>query len=68
MLQFHKKRLSFTSQKNWKNVILKEGFPGGSAGKNPLVMQEIQVLSLGWDDPLEEDMTTYSGILAWKII
>ena len=41
---------------------------GGSAGKNPLVMQEIQVLSLGWEDPLEEDMTTYSGILAWKII
>ena len=23
--------------------------------------------SLGWDDPLDEEMATYSGILAWKI-
>ena len=22
---------------------------------------------LGWEDPLEEDMATYSGILAWRI-
>ena len=66
MLQFHKKRLSFTYQKNWENVIWKEGFPGGSVVKNPLVMQESQALSLSWEDPLEEDMTTYSSILAWK--
>ena len=66
MLQFHKKRLSFTSQKNWENVIWKEGFPGGSVVKNPLVMQESQALSLSWEDLLEEDMTTYSSILAWK--
>ena len=25
------------------------------------------VLSLGWDDPLEEGMATYSSILAWRI-
>ena len=25
------------------------------------------VLSLGWDDPLEEGMTTRFSILAWKI-
>ena len=25
-----------------------------------------QVQSLGWEDPLEEEMTTHSGILAWK--
>ena len=23
--------------------------------------------SLGWEDPLEEDMVTHSSILAWKI-
>ena len=23
--------------------------------------------SLGWEDPLEEGMSTHSGILAWKI-
>ena len=30
------------------------GFPGGSAVKNPPVMQEIWVRSLGQGDPLEE--------------
>ena len=29
--------------------------------------QETRVQSLGWEDPLEEDMTTYSSILAWEI-
>ena len=30
-------------------------------------MQETQVWSLGRDVPLEEEMTTHSNILAWKI-
>ena len=30
-------------------------------------MQETQVRSLGWEDPLEKEMTTHSNILAWKI-
>ena len=30
-------------------------------------MQEVQVQSLGWEDPLEEEMATYSSILAWEI-
>ena len=30
-------------------------------------MWETQVQSLGWEDLLEKDMTTYSSILAWKI-
>ena len=30
-------------------------------------MQETQVLSLGWGDPLEEEMATHSSILAWVI-
>ena len=30
-------------------------------------MQETQVRSLGQEDPLEKEMTTHSGILAWKI-
>ena len=30
-------------------------------------MQETQVLSLGWKDPLEKEMVTYSSILAWEI-
>ena len=35
--------------------------------KNPLAMQELLVLSLHWEDPLEKEMATYSSILAWEI-
>ena len=38
--------------------------------KNLPAMQETQemcVQSLGWEDPLEEEMATYSSILAWRI-
>ena len=30
-------------------------------------MQETQVQSLGWEDPLEEEMVTHSSVLAWEI-
>ena len=45
-------------------------FPSGSVVKNPPAMQEtqeMQVWSLGWEDPLEEEMATHSSILAWRI-
>ena len=29
--------------------------------------QEMRVQSLGWEDPLEEEMATHSGILAWEV-
>ena len=35
--------------------------------KNPPAVQETQVRSLSWEDPLEEEMATHSSILAWKI-
>ena len=35
--------------------------------KNLPVMQETQVLSLGWEDSLEKGMATHSNILAWRI-
>ena len=37
--------------------------------KNPHVMdsQEMQVQSVGRDDPLEKELATHSGILAWRI-
>ena len=34
--------------------------------KNPSAVQETWVRFLGWEDPLEEDMTTHSSI-AWRI-
>ena len=30
-------------------------------------MQETQIQSLSWEDPLEEGMATHSSILAWRI-
>ena len=43
------------------------GFPGGSVVKNPSVKQETRVLSLGREDPLEEEMATHFSILTWRI-
>ena len=35
--------------------------------KHLSAMQETQVQSLGWEDPLEKEMAAHSSILAWKI-
>ena len=35
--------------------------------KNLPAMQETQVWSLGWEDPLEKGMATHSSILVWRI-
>ena len=35
--------------------------------KNPPAMQETQVQSLGWENPLEKGMAIHSSILAWRI-
>ena len=39
---------------------------GGKAVKH-LWVQEMQVWSLGQDDPLEKEVATHSSILAWEI-
>ena len=36
--------------------------------KNPPAIRETWVLSLGWEDLLEEGMVTHSSILAWRIL
>ena len=35
--------------------------------KNLPAVQESQVRSLGWEDPLEKGMATHSNNLAWRI-
>ena len=35
--------------------------------KNLTAMWDTWVQSLGWEDPLEKSMATYSSILAWRI-
>ena len=41
--------------------------PVAQSVKNPPEMQEMQVRSLGQEDPLEKEMATHSNILAWRI-
>ena len=51
--------------------ILDQHCPCTSLGthlvKKPCGMEENLVQFLGWEDPLEEDMTTPSSLLAWRI-
>ena len=35
--------------------------------KNPPVVRETWVRSLGWEDLLEKEMATHSSTLTWKI-
>ena len=39
----------------------------GDSVKNSPSVQEIWIQSLGWEDPLEKGMATYSSILTWRI-
>ena len=58
--------------KSWSKLTLFSflwGFPDGSA-ERPSTLQEIQetqIQSLAWEDLLEEEMATYSSILALRI-
>ena len=42
------------------------GFLGDAVVENLPAMQETQVQSLGWEDPLEKEMVTHSSMLAGK--
>ena len=43
------------------------GLPSGSVVENLSAMQQMQVRSLGGEDPLEKEMATHSSILTWRI-
>ena len=53
-------RIGYTLQYSWVSLV-------AQLVKNLAVMRETWVQSLGWEDPLENGMTTYSSILAWRI-
>ena len=52
--------IGYLSQYSWASLV-------AQIVKKLPAKQEIWVLSLGWEDPLEEDMATYSSILSWRI-
>ena len=53
-------RIGYPHQYSWASLV-------AQMVKNPLAMWEIWVLSLDWEDPLEEGMANHSSILAWRI-
>ena len=57
-IPWRRDRLSF--QHSWASLVTQ-------MVKNLPVMQETWVWSLGQEGPLEEGMTTYASILAWRI-
>ena len=73
MFQFNISTQAFQASNDVQLIIFEHsfssfwGFPSGSAVNSLPEMQETWVSSLGWEDPLEEEMATSSSILAWKI-
>ena len=51
---------------NWTLYSIYLGFPGGLVRKSLPAVQETWVRSLGWEDPLEEEMAAHSSIVAWE--
>ena len=43
------------------------GFPSGPDSKESACSAGDMVQFLGWEDPLEKGMATYTNILAWRI-
>ena len=52
--------IDYPLQYSWASLVVQ-------MVKNVPAMWDTWVLSLGWEDPLEEDMATHSNILAWRI-
>ena len=52
--------MGYPLQYSWASVV-------AQTVKNPHAIWDTWVQSLGWEDPLDEGMTTHSSILAWRI-
>ena len=48
-------------------ILLRRASLVAQTTKRLSAMQETQVQSLGWEDPLEKAMAPHSSTLAWKI-
>ena len=51
--------LKYLSGREWASLL-------AQSVENPCAMQETQVRSLVWEDPLEKEMATHSSISAWE--
>ena len=59
LLSFKKKKKKRLFYIYWASLVAQKG-------KNSPAMQETWVQSLGWDDPLEEDIATHASVFAWR--
>ena len=62
--------LFFWPENTYQKLLMVDifrGFTRSSAVKNPPAMQETRVWTLGWEDPLQKEMTTYSNTFVWEI-
>ena len=57
----------FITAKTWKQSRCLLASLAAHTVKNLPAMQETQIQSLGWEDPLEKGMATHSSIFAWRI-
>ena len=67
LLHTSSSQLLCVNSRNSVPYTLSMGSPGGSVAKNPPVMQEMWVRSLGQEDPLEKEMASHSSIPPWEI-
>ena len=58
--RFSGEGIGYPLQYSWASLVVQ-------MVKNVPATWDTWVLSLGWEDPLEEDMATHSNILAWRI-
>ena len=56
----HGEGIGYPLQYSWTSLV-------GQMVKNSPAVWETWVQSLYWEDPLEEDITTRSSVLAWRI-
>ena len=67
LLKFVVVLIPTSKSKNVGNVLRCPLDSQGLAVKNLPALQETQVRSLHWEDPLENGMAIHSSILAWRI-
>ena len=72
----HWKQPWWDNLKSWEFIFSGKyvawmGFPRGTNGKEPSCQcrrrKRLSFKSLGWEDPLEEEMATHSSIHAWRM-
>ena len=63
----HLKFIASSETRALSRACASAGFPAGSVVKNLVAKQEREVRSLGWADPLEEEMASHTSIPAWEI-